>query len=56
MALAGVGLLYGAIGVFTLGVAIDVALLAGAIVLTGPAIAGRTSKASGNAAESPLTT
>ena len=46
MALASVGLLYGAIGVFTLGVAIDVALLAGAIMLLGLAIAGSTARAS----------
>ena len=38
MVLAGVGLVYGTIGVFTLGVTIDVALLAGAIVLMGLAI------------------
>lgn len=46
MALASVGLLYGAIGVFTLGVALDVALLAGAIMLMGVAIANSTARAS----------
>ena len=44
MVLAGVGLVYGTIGVFTLGVTIDVALLAGAIVLMGLAIGGSTCK------------